>query len=504
MSKPIKKQRWSNIDVFGLIKGLGIWDTQYKTLQYVRRPFDTTLSIKDKILRLNDDPPSLTKQGILNGLCAEFGFTPYNTMTSKVFPLTYSPVPSGAIGVQDVWVKARAVGSTGVWLDLIPQVWPSGYEAALATQQGFIVWTNENYLDISGYKNFNYNSSIEIISPLDNETEIQITYNVAYVDELNDTHQTLFTDANNANNPNDTQYVFRKTEPIAVNSGITVYSLSDIPSGLESRYFNDEGHATEQLYTIKSYFNKMYRSTWDKISNNSTIWDIQDIYCSGEIPNFFDAYIPKNDQWASATGIMVTGFFDGYIDGIDPVSNALYLSKVTENNSANKEWYPTIYPGKFYLDGISFRLFEDPVSTGLIFVNGIAALPSGLTRGMYTILTKSGYYNDSYAQFDDYLSGIVYEDYCAPCGPGGDELYGYIYRRRPHLTANVGYDIVLKAGEYNIDFENGLIYLNAPDTTGFLVWDRAIVPSGRIIEHDLNPLNQQYINTRKFFFYIGR
>ena len=74
MPKPIKRQRWSNIDVFGLLRGLGIWDSQYKTLQYVRRPFDTSLTVKDKILRLNDNQPSLTQQGLLNGLCNEFGF----------------------------------------------------------------------------------------------------------------------------------------------------------------------------------------------------------------------------------------------------------------------------------------------------------------------------------------------------------------------------------------------------------------------------------------------
>lgn len=500
MPKPIKKQRWSNIDVFGLLRGLGIWNSQYTTLQYVRRPFDTKLTIRDKIQNLNDNPPSLTKQGLLNGLCVEFGYNNYNLSERMSFQLSYNPLPSGGSEVQDIFVSFRAVGETGVWTDLYPQVWESDYETAKANKQGFIVWPQENYLNLSDYKNLNYSRNLEIFEELDDNTEIQIKYLVAYIDENNEKQVLSFTDGDNLNNPNDNRFLYRRATEEALQSGITVYKLSEIPSSLSGKYFNSEGQPTQQLYKIKEYFKKQYKYTWNDIRSNSAIWDIAEVYCSGELANFYDAWIPTNDSCClSAEGQPI---FSGYIDGINYLSNALYLSEIVENATSTQEWYPKIYPGSFHIDGIPYRLFEDPKITGLVFAGGVADLPSGLTRGMYTILAMSGYYENGCTDPDIVLSGFIFEDYWAPCGKGGDELWGYIYRHRPFLSSAQGIQINLELGQYNIDYEAGKIYLNSEFTSGTLIWDNAIVPSGRIIQYDLNPLNQTAVNLQKFFLYL--
>lgn len=501
MAKPVKKQSWSNIDVFGLIRGLGIWDHQYRKLQYVRRPFDTSLDIKDKILRMNDNPPSLTKQGLLNGLCNEFRLTPYNLTKKTTFQLTYNPFPSGNHGVQDIFVQFRPVGSSGDWINLYPQVWGDTYEYAKSHKRGFIVWPMENYIPLSGYKNFNYAPIIEILEDLDDNQDLRITYYVAYVDEDNNKQLVQFTDMNNLSDPNDKRFTYRKPVEIDPLSGIIVFNLNDIPSNLSGRFHTADGHATEQMYIIKQYFDKMYKHTWDKVANNTTIWDIGDVHSSGEIPSFLDSYIPKNNLHCIADGIEVNTFFSGYLGGVDYLSSALYLSDLVETETVNQEWYLRVYPGRFYIDGIPYRLFEDPRICNLVFVSGVADLPSGLVRGMTTILAKSDYYNGCTDQ-DPYLSGFIFEDYWAPCGAGGDECWGYIYRRRPHLTANHGYQVDLELGEYSIDFESRKIYLNSLFNSGILIWDNALLPSGRIIKYDVNPLNEQLINMQKFFIYL--
>lgn len=513
MPKPIKKQRWSNIDAFGLIKGLGIWDPQYTKLQYVRRPFDSSLNIRDKIHRLNDNAPALTKQGLLNGLCNEFGYDPYNVTERKSFFLTYNPVPSGGVGVQDISVKYRQVGSSGAWLSINPQVWGEGYEEAKAKKEGFIVWPEANFSNVSGIKNFNYSRNLEILQELDDNQEIQVIYTVSYIDEDNERQLISFTDCDNLNDPNDQRFLYRNFETIDICSGITVYKLADIPENLQDKYFNEEGHATEQIYKIKQYFQKQYKFTWDVIKNNSSIWDLQEMYCSGEIPNFYDAWIPKNNNhciFEAISGSLIgyPTFFSGYHGGVNYLSNSLYLADLVEMDTAAQEWYLKIYPGSFYIDGIPYRLFEDPVLTGIMFVSGVADLPSGLERGMYTILAREGYYTDESGNFsgcveaDPYLSGFVFEDYQAPTGKNGDSEWSDIYRRRPNLTEALGYNIDLDLGEYKIDFDSRKIYLNSIWSSGTLVWDKALLTSGRVVQVDVNPLNQQFLNLQKFFLYL--
>ena len=147
-------------------------------------------------------------------------------------------------------------------------------------------------------------------------------------------------------------------------------------------------------------------------------------------------------------------------------------------------------------------MFENPSLSQLTFISGVADIPSGLTRGMYTILANSGYY-DGCTSPDPYLSGFVYEDYQYFTGEGADSLWSFIYRHRPFLNTNMGYDITLELGEYNIDFDSGKIYLNSTETNATLIWENNIVPSGRIIEYDVNPLNDSVLNLQKYFMYLA-
>lgn len=498
MSKPVKKQSWSNIDAFGLIRGLGVWDSQYKRLQYVRRPFDTSIDIRDKIFRLNDDPPGLTKQGLLNGISDEFGLVPYNVTKKTIFNLTYNPIPSGNLTTQDIFVQCRALGSSGTWSDIRPQLWGDTYEQGKTNSQGFIVWPQSHFNSLSGYKNFSYSNSLEILEDLADEQEIRISYYVSYVDENNVQQTVLYTDMDNLSDKNDRRYLYRKPIEISPLSGVIAYSLNDIPSNLYSRYYTTDGRATEKLYKIQQHFDKIYRHTWDKLANRTTIWDIVDIFGSGAIPHFLDSYIPKTDNHCLAA----TPYFSGYLGGNDYVSNAIYLADLFEMETDAQEWYPQVYPGRFYIDGIPYRLFNNPKISGLVFTNGVADLPSGLGRGMYTVLAKRGYFENGCTDPDEFLSGFIYEDYWAPCGKGGDQLWGNVYRRRPFLSAEEGYQVDLELGQYNIDFKAGKIYLNSYFTSGTLIWDADIQPSGKLIRYDVNPLNQAAINLQRFFIYL--
>jgi len=509
MAKPIKKQSWGPIDVFGLIRGLTIWDPQYRTLQYIRRPFDSALNIRDKIFRLNDNAPSLTKQGLLNGLCAEFGYTPQNVTKRTSFVLSNNPYPSGDVTTQDIWVQYREVGTTGVWNDLTPQLWGSGYAQLLANDalSGFIVWPQEHYNSQISNKNFDYSNVLEIFTPLDDNQDIKVTYFVTYVDENNVINTIPFTDLNNLSDSTDVRFTYRRTVDISPATGIVLYNLNDIPTGLYDKYYSADGHALKTLYDLKTWVDSKYQHTWDTMTDNSVIWDIMDIYSSGEIVNFFDSYIPRND-YAVGSGAFYNwdGYtsYSGYIGGIDYLSNSLYLANLTEVDSELQQWYPVVYPGKFYVSGIFYSMFEDPKTTNLVFVNGVATIPPGLVRGMKTILAQSGYFENGLTAQDPHLSGFIFEDYSPPTGSGGDQTYSDIYRRRPYLTTvGQGYNIVLNSGEYNIDFSGGYIYLNAPNATGTLIWDNALVPSGRIINYDLNPLNQNLINQQSFFMYLS-
>lgn len=495
MSKPIKRQSWSRLDVLGLINGISIWDPQYKELKYVRRPFDSNLTIRSKIFKYHDYPVDTTQQGIINALSHEFDYTPYNVKDNKIFELSYKPSPSGAKDIQDIWAYYKEPNGSG-W-NYIPQIWSAGYKTAKAGQRGFIVWQNERYVNISGIKNFTYASNVEVMHNIPDNSELKFIYFVTDYDEDNNKILVKYTDIDNPNDPNDTRFKYRKANSAPSLSGILAYTLDTIPTGIYSYYYNNDGTPTRLLYTIKNHLDKKFKHTWGKLTDRECLWDIHKLYGSGHIPYFYDAIAPDNNSWCSGT-------FSGYIGGIEELSDSLYPEEILESSGSSEEWYLHIYPGKFYVDGIPFYYFENPQTSYLSFVSGQATLPSGLTRGMHTIMALSGYYDTACSGwFDPYLSGKVYEDYNYQTGEDGQYCWTHIYRRRPYITSVYDHKINLQEGEYNIDFTNSKIYSHSDTISdAMIIWDQVLQPSGFLLSYDLNPLNNENLTLDKYFLFM--
>lgn len=503
MAKPTRKQRWSNIDIFGLLNGLGTWDSQNRNLLYVRKPFESMIDIRNRILRYSRFTPGVSRQGLINGLSDEFGYNPQNVTVKNHFRLTRDPATSGALNVQDVTVEYRATGTDNSWISIYPQLWGSGYLDAKVEKKGFILWPNEAYAIISGYKNFSYSRDLEIMENLPDNQEIRISYYVSVVDQNNRRILAKYTDLANYNDPDDQRYRYRKMVDIPVQSGITAYTLSDIPSGLVDNYYDENGIPKELLHTIKSHIDKKFNHTWETLTDNSVIWDVHKGYGSGQIPHFLDAAVPKNDLHCIGFAKESGFFFSGYAGGVEALSDSLYFNEFVDQSGNLNEWYFKLYPGRFFIAGIPYYLFGDPVSSGITLVDGVATIPSGLTRGMYTILAKSGYFESPCVSQDPYLSGFVYEDYCFPAGNNGDSSWGNIYRRRPNLNTSMGYHVKLELGEYKLDFPNNQLVCNCLESGATLIWDRQLIPSGRLIQYDLNPLNDESLGLQRFFLYLS-
>jgi len=493
MAKPTKRQAWSRMDVFGLLNGISIWGPQYRELKYVRRPFDTNLDVRAKIFKYHDHPVDTSKQGLINAISHEFGYTPYNVQDKKVFELSYNPSPSGAALVQDILAYYKKPDSD-TW-NSIPQIWSSGYLQAKESDTGFIVWQKEKYANIDDIKNFTYSNIAEVMHTMADKSEVKFIYSLTDFDEENNRVLVLFTDINNPNDPNDTRFTYRKATADPDVSGILAYTLDDIPENvLRDLYYDNENKPKEFLYTIKDYFNKKFKHKWGEITDRECIWDIHKLYGSGHIPHFYDAEAPNNTSWCANT-------YSGYLGGVEEKSDVLYPAEITEISGSNQEWYLRLYPGRFYVDGVPFYYCESPQIEYLTFVSGQADVPSGLTRGMYTIMALSGYYQNPCNDWSDpFLSGI-YEDYNYPVGADGNICWTHIYRHRPYITATHDHSVSLQEGEYNIDFANGKINANAVDDAT-LIWDTAFQPSGIVLQYDLNPLNEQNLSFEKFFLYL--
>jgi len=502
MPKPVKRQRWSNIDIFGLINGISTWDDQYRTLLYVRNPSESTLDIRSKIFRNHNNPADLTKQGLLNGLCNEFQLDPYNVQPLSVFQLTKFPSPSGEIDVQDIWVEYRDVNSTGDWNNIYPQVWGQTYLDNKQSKKGFIVWQNEKYINISGYKNFTYSNILEIMEDLPDNQELKISYYVKSVDDNNNLILNKFTDIDNLEDQYNKKFIYKRANEIDIASGITVYTLNDIPTGLYYTYYDLYGRPKEQLYTIKEHINSKYKHTWGTMSNATVIWDVHKQYGSGNIPHFYDVAAPQNEIYCHSFAKENGYYYSGFIGGIDNVSQSLYFDQIVESGEAYN-WFFTLYPGKFYLDGTSFYMFENPGYASITFTSGQAILPSGVQRGAHVIIAKSGYYEESCVEQDPFLSGYIYEDHTYPVGDGGESVWSYIYRRRGFMPSGVGYSVNLELGDYYIDFKNNLITANLLDDDATIIWENSLIPSGRIIAYDINPLNNTTFSQQNYFIYLA-
>lgn len=494
MTKPVKRQSWSRMDVFGLLNGISIWDSQYRELKYVRRPFDSNLDLRAKIFDYHDHPVDTTKQGLINAMSVEFGYNPYNVEEKHVFQLSYKPTPSGVAGVPDVLGYYKEPGSD-TW-NYMPQIWSSGYLQARESNRGFIVWQEEKYNNIDGVKNFTYSNVVEVLHALPDKTEVKFIYYLTDFDEENERYLVQFTDINNPNDKNDVRFTYRTEQSQPSLDEVLAYTLDDIPDNVYSGlYYNNDGTPKELLYTIKEHIDKRFKHKWGQIHDRECIWNVHKLYGSGHIPHFFDAEAPDNMSWCTNT-------YSGYLGGVEELSDVLYPSEIQESSGDAQEWYLKVYPGRFYIDGVPFYYFEDPQSAHVSFVSGQANLPSGITRGMYTVMALSGYYdNPCNGWADPFLSGI-YEDYNYPVGEAGEVCWTHIYRRRPYITAQHDHSVTLREGEYNIDFENEAIYANTVDDA-IIIWDRALQPSGIILEYDLNPLNEQNLSFEKYFLFLG-
>lgn len=504
MAKPIKRHTWSNIDAFGLLNGLTTWNDQFTSLRYVRKPFDNSLSLKDRIYRCHDYPADVDKQGLLNAISNEFSLTPYNVKSKTIFELTNSPIPSGDINTQDISGYYKSGSS---WVSLGPQVWSNEYNAA---SSGFIVWELSRFSNVSGVKNFGYSNIAEVITELPDETEVKFEYYVRHKDSDNNVELVRFTDMNVYTDSNDDRFTYRapKTSGFDLSNEVVVYTLDDIPTEINSGYYyNTDGSAKDFVYQLKNYINKKYRHTWGSMKDGSCVWDIQSNYGSGHIPSFYDAEAPNN---TTINDIV----YSGYVGGIEQLSYSLYPETIV-NNSGN--WYLKIYPGKFYINGIPFYCFESPIKEVLVTslvtsgeYSGLysVTIPSELSRGAYTILAVSGYF-DKYQSNppSQYLSGI-YEDYKYPTGSGNElAKSSLIYRRRPHLTSSKGLDITLNSQEYYIDHDNSILYLNNVGGSSLLnheiIYETSLVPTGHYLNYELNPLNSTGTYLDKFFLYLG-
>lgn len=500
MTKPTKKQTWSNIDVFGLLNGRATWDEQYRSLKYVRKPFEKAIDLRNKIFSSHDHPSDVTKQGLINGLSVEFDLTPYSVEDKTIFTLTNRPIPSGAIGVQDIFGFYKNPGSSS-WSSLGPQVWSDTYNTAKKNKQGFICWQNERYNNISGYKNYRYSTMVEVLQDgIDDKAQLKFEYYLYVSDYKNDKTLVKFTDMSNQEDPNDTTFIYRKgiSDP-NISGNVVVYNLNDIPETVKNQIYYDKntGTAKRFLYDLKSHIDKKFKHTWKHITNKSSIWDVHLNYGSGHIPHFFDAEAPYNGDSCNIG-------YSGLTGGVEELSYALYPEKITESG-VSQSWYLKVYPGKFYVEGIPYYYCENPKKEYITFSDGQATIPSGLTRGMHTILAKSGYYS-SYCNRDrDEFLPNVYQEYNYHTGEDADKIWSNIYRRRPNLQSPMGYTVTLGMGEYSINWSSGVINSNLPSgyENAVLVWDEILVPSGTHLLYDINPLNDTNLSLEKFFIYLS-
>jgi hypothetical protein len=498
MATPTQRQRWTDIDGIGLLNGLGIWDPQYRDLKYVRKPFETPIDLKNRILREHENPTSVQEQGLLNGICNEFNLTPYNTHKKTIFELSYNPVTDGSVNTQDIWVYYNI---SGVWNEVTPQVWGSGYFDAKSNHSGFIVWQNNRYNNNEDIKNFNYSNLLEIITDvIPDNTEIKVVYYVNTIDEDFNTEKHLFTDMNNDSTSD--KYTYRSP----INSGeIRVYTLDNIPQDLNSAYYNTDGTAKDFLYVLKEHNDRKFSHKWGSFTDSECIWDAHKYYGSGHINSFYDAYTPTKfiagSGFVQGSGSISTS--NSYTGGIDSFSDSLYLSSVEVDDTASglPKWYPRVYPGKFYMAGLTYYLFENPVIENISFVNGSAILPSGVKNTYHTILTPSGYYDTAWNSIDPVLSGRVYEDYSYPTNSDNDTITS-IYRNKPFLPAQVNYQLDLGSSDYSIDFDTNAILAGSGISDATLIYDRVEVPSGVLISYDLNPLNEQFLTLDKYFLFF--
>lgn len=505
-TKPVKKQVWTNLDAFGLLNGLSIWDTNYLNLRYVRLPDETNLELRRKIKNMHRNPVrGVSTQDLVNGLSNELLLEPYNTINKSTFDLSKNPYPSGNIGEQDIWVYHKLPEEDN-WNEVTPQVWASGYyldeHKTEVIQSGFIVWEDFYYKDndTTNKKTHMYSRILKIMDPnIPDNSQIKVVYHTKSYDINGNSDYFLYTDMSNPSDPEDDRFIYHKHQDVSVSgffdNNIVAYNLGQLPPELSGVYYDEDGRATDKLVYIKSAIYKNFKHKWKDIRNRESIWDINKNYSKGTIPSFYDTEFDEEIEYFDEDN----SFFDG---GIESFSTTLYFKDIYINvDNGLEKWNPILYPGKFYVDGYSYYLMENPKIEELTFTeeNNLhkCDLPSGIMRYHKVILIDKTYYDTEYNS-----NPYIFEDYDYSSVHNKEE----IYRKRPYLDK-----IVLSSGQYYIDYDDnnvymssGVIYASGVPEELVLIWDDVIVPSGKICNDvDLNPLNDAFVDDLDYFLTLG-
>lgn len=482
------KKIWSNMDAYGLINGFGIWDNQYKSLSYVRKPNESALELRNKIYNRHANPVGITKQGLINGISTELGLIPYNVESNTIFQLTYEPIPSGDQNIPDIFVFYKTENTD--WIEL-KQIWSDGYENAKQLKNGFIVWNKEFFSLDDTTKNFNYSNVLEVLSDIPNGAQLKISYYIKIYDIDNNIVVKRFTDINNFNDINDQRFTYKKPIDFDINTQIIAYSLNDIPSGIYDHYYNPE--PTNNLKEIKSYIESKYPHKWGSITDRSCIWDVHKFYGSGEIPSKFDIKSPYNYSIKNDNNYLTGGIeFSSDALFIDDVVEKKYTVTIDNITHSIYKWHPKIRTGRFYINGVPHWLFANPKKTQItIGINGYDISSSGIKPHAHMILTASGY-NISGTWTEPYLTN-AFEDYNYEIGLNSNNFYTNICRKRSSL-------VTLNGNDFSYNYNTGiikcatsgkydLIYEGSPDVN-YVVLDTI----------DLNPINYSGSQIEESYF----
>lgn len=490
--RPVKKTLWNNLDGFAILNGISIWDENYKNLLYTRLPGETNQDLKLRIERHQKTGTQATKQGLIDGLSNEFGLDSKNFfLKRKTFTLSYNPYPTDLVE-EDIKVFYSLDNQTN-WVEVGPQVMPSNYIESKKTKNGFIVWPMDNPVQHS--KQFMYSNTIEILEDLPT-CFIKIIYYLPIVKDDN-TELVLFTDMCSVGDSEDLRFKYIvPEEQILDGNSIVAYTLNDIPEGIKNDFYFDKytGHPKSKLYDIKSIIDDKHKHQWKDVRSDTCVWDVHKHYGSGVIPSFYDAYDGKEN-------VPTSGFYkSNYTGGIEFYSDSLYMKEVYEEYGSGNpvpNWYPVVFPGKFYINGIPYYYFQNPIVSNISFNSGVATLPSGVDKGAHCILAKSGFYS---VVGEDIIPN-AYEDYEYFTGEDCQNAYSNIYRRRSNAIPEMGLDISLELGEYKIDYDNMKIY-SSGITTATFIHDSTFIYSGVLLKHQLNPIYDHNKTFDNYFLHL--
>ena len=492
MNKPIKKQVWNNVDAIGLLNGISIWDEQYQKLKYVRLPDESNIELRHKINNFRTNPiEGNIDQQLMRGLANELNLNSYDNNNVSTFVLSRSPFPIEDKRIQDVFVYYQ-VPNSDIWEELTPQYWSEDVEFNTPTN-GFIVWENMYYNNSTENSKTNtYSRLLQVYEDLPHNTRLKITYTIRRFDENDNPYYLKFTDISNKEDPDDVRFIYKKGDTALISElidHVCVYSLSKIPENFRDRYFESDGKPKDLLFEIQDVIDDVYKTRWKYIKNRNTIWDINTTFASGVIPSFYDI---GSDS--------ISTFTDSLIGGVNYYNTALYLKDIDimyDEVEDIEHWYPVLQPGPFYLHGKKQYLMQNPKHELINFTNNKAPLPSGVKITHYTILNKNTAVINSGYIYNDY-------DYKITCDDGDYIPNDNIIRKRPHLTLDKGFEIILDNNEYMIDYDDRIIYSKGI-TSAMLYWDEVDIPDKVTIVDkfvDMNPINDTELSYDSYFITI--